>query len=379
MILRRSRTLIATSLVVNKGGSVHKVTRACSAAIGVILAVMPLCGCASISTKPTPGSQAMAEFLVVADIISNELEKPFREYEFGTNGTDQHPHEHHQPFFEDAYGVLALCIAYDKTHIDRYLDTGKRWADQMIAYQQAMNPAGAYYMNYYRRPGESIGDWYVADANSIAIAVLAVGRRTQDVKYLHSVLAYERLVQRFVASDGGVSDGLWGNYTAEWWASTATYGGLQIALYDHTGESGYLQGAARALNWINKTGISNFVNPNLKQDAPAIIFYTGWFLAEAQLAGLPVNTTLITQWFSENQKSANRKSQINYFDETYMAGMPAIQFRIGQENYADSELVYVTSIFPRGGLNTGTWSFITWTAASQAAQIAYGSEVSKKN
>jgi hypothetical protein len=216
----------------------------------------------------------------------------------------------------------------------------------------------------------------VADANSIAIAVLAVGKRTQDAKYSDSVLAYEQLIQQFVASDGGVSDGLWGNYTAEWWASTATYGSLQLALYDYTGESVYLQRAARALNWINKTGIDNFVRPNVKQDGPAIMFYTGWFLAEARLAGLRADTTQIALWFLANQKSANPNSHMNYLNETYMAGMPAIQFRMGQEDYAESELLYVTTILPRRGLDARTWSFITWIAASQAAQISFGTEVS---
>ena len=336
----------------------------------------------SLNTQPAPstgGQTVGAEVLAVADMISTELEKPFREYEFGTNGIDRHPSEHHQPFFEDAYGVLALCITYDKTQIGRYLDSSKEWADKMIAYQQAMNPVGAYYMNYFRRPGQSRGDWYVADANSIAIAVLAVGKRTRDAKYLDSVLAYEQMVQRFVALDGGVSDGLWANYTAEWWASTATYGSLQLVLYDCTGESIYLQRAVRALNWINKTGIDNFVRPNLKQDGPAIMFYTGWFLAEAHLAGLQADTTQIAQWFLENQKSANPNSHMNYLYETYMAGMPAIQFRIGQEDNADSELAYLTSVLPHRGLDAQTWSFITWTATSQAAQITYTTEVPTKN
>ena len=247
----------------------------------------------------------------------------------------------------------------------------------MIAYQRRMNPAGAYYMNYFRQPGQAHGDWYVADANSIAIAILAVGKRTEDRKYLASVLAYEELVQQFVGPDGGVSDGLWGNYTAEWWASTATYGSLQIDLYGYTGESRYLDRAATALNWINKTGIDNFVRPNLRQDGPAIVFYTGWFLAQARGVGLRADTTLICQWLSKNQKSANPQSKMNYFNETYMAGMPAIQYRMGLEDPADSELVYVTSILPGQGIDAANWAFITWTAASQAAQIVYGTEGAK--
>jgi hypothetical protein len=379
--MRRQRlcTLIATSLIANIAGGARQLLIASSGAIVVIvLAVTILSGCASVGTQltPTSGSQAgRAQFLVVADMISNELEKPFREYEIGTLGTDRHPSEHHLPFFEDAYGVLALCVTYDKTHVNRYLDSSKEWADQMIVYQQDMNPAGAYYMNYYRKPRQSHGDWYVADANSIAIGVLAVGTRTRDPKYLDSVLAYQQMIQRFVASDGGVSDGLWGNYTAAWWASTATYGSLQLALYDYTRDPVYLQGAAKALNWISKTGINNFAYPNLKQDGPAIMFYTGWFLAEARLAGLRADTTMISQWFSENQKSLNPHSKMNYFNETYMAGMPAIQFRMGQEDHAESELVYIASILPNGGFDAATWSFITWTAASQAAQIVYGTEV----
>jgi hypothetical protein len=132
---------------------------------------------------------------------------------------------------------------------------------------------------------------------------------------------------------------------------------------------------ANITNLFLRMLINNFAYPNLKQDGPAIMFYTGWFLAEARLARLRADTTIISQWFLENQKSLNPHSKMNYFNETYMAAMPAIQFLMGQEDQADSELVYVASILPSDRLDAATWSFITWTAASQAAQIVYGTEV----
>jgi hypothetical protein len=94
---------------------------------------------------------------------------------------------------------------------------------------------------------------------------------------------------------------------------------------------------------------------------------------------LRADTTAISQWFLENQKSLNPGSEINYFNETYMAGMPAIQFLMGQEDHADSELVYVASMLPSGRFDAAAWSFIAWTATSQAAQIVYGNDVSAKS
>jgi hypothetical protein len=80
---QRLCTSIATSLIANIAGSVRELLRASSGAIGVTaLAVTILSGCATVGTQltPTSGSQAgRAQFLAVADIISNELEKPYRE------------------------------------------------------------------------------------------------------------------------------------------------------------------------------------------------------------------------------------------------------------------------------------------------------------
>ena len=73
---------------------------------------------------------------------------------------------HHSPFFEDAYGVSALCEASRLTGDPKYLNAARKWADEMLAFQQQMIPAGAYYLNYSfaRQPGQTFGDWYVADS-----------------------------------------------------------------------------------------------------------------------------------------------------------------------------------------------------------------------
>jgi uncharacterized protein YyaL (SSP411 family) len=338
----------------------------------MLLVGVSLAGCGSTSapvTTATAESETLNPvFSTLADRVSNELRKPFSEFQFRNDRIDVSPDTHHQPFFEDAYGARALCVAYDETHYTQYLDTSRQWADQMITFQQQMNPAGAYYMNYFRKPGESTGDWYVADANSIALAVLAVGKRTGDPRYLNSVLAYVQLVQRnYVGPDGGVSDGIWGTYTAAWWSSTATYGTLLIGLYGHTHDPAYLQQAAKALDWINKTGLNNFVYPNINQDAPAIMFYTGSFFAAATQVGLQPDNSQIIRWLAENQKSVNPKSAVDYFYDSYMAGMPAIQYQIGQKESADKELLYLAGILPDGDVAVPQiWPFITWMTASYA-------------
>jgi hypothetical protein len=65
---------------------VRELARATRLAAGVAMLVTKLSGCASVSTQlapPTGSHSVSAEFLAVANVISKELEKPFREFEFG--------------------------------------------------------------------------------------------------------------------------------------------------------------------------------------------------------------------------------------------------------------------------------------------------------
>src|SRR5262249_50803048 len=149
----------------------------------------------------------------------------------------------------DAHAIRALCVAYDMTGDKTYLDTCQRWADQVIAFQSQMIPPGAYYMNYNRQPGEDRGDWHVADSGTIGMGILATSVRVQDVadkfRYVSSVTSFADLVTRnYVGKNGGITNGLWGSYSEEWWASTAIAGSLLFLLHAETGE--YLEHARRA-------------------------------------------------------------------------------------------------------------------------------------
>ena len=160
-------------------------------------------------------------------------------------------------FYWDSYVVRALCVAYDMTGKKEYLDTCKKWSDLMIGYQKDMIPAGAYYMQYYRKPGEKEGWWYAADCSSIAMGVLATAVRCDDPvekkKYLDSVKAFAKLVnENFVRPSGGVTDGYWAKSKDEWWCSTGIFGSLSFLLYKETGDEQYLKVGLGALDWLNK-------------------------------------------------------------------------------------------------------------------------------
>ena len=213
--------------------------------VSIVLLLVTLRTGGCVTTQPSSVSDPyQALFISIADSFAVELDKPLSEFSPMTS-VDPSPTTHHQPFFLDAYAVRDLCFAYDQTGNSKYLDAARKWADQMLVDQQTMIPGGAYYMNYFRKPGDTSGDWYTADASTIAIAVLEVGRRTQDPKYVHSVLSYVNLIeQRYVTSDGGVMDGVWGGYTASWWCSTVNYGYLMLMIYRQTGDPVYFQRAS---------------------------------------------------------------------------------------------------------------------------------------
>ena len=83
-------------------------------------------------------------------------------------------------FFVDSYAVRGLAVAYDLTGRQEYFDACRTWTERIIRHQDRMIPAGAYYMNYHRKPGESEGQWFSADSGSIAMGVLATAARTPD-------------------------------------------------------------------------------------------------------------------------------------------------------------------------------------------------------
>jgi rhamnogalacturonyl hydrolase YesR len=91
-----------------------------------------------------------------------------------------------------------LAVAYDMTGKQEYLDTCRRWSDRMIDYQNQMIPKGAYYLNYFRKPGQIEEMWFISDASSEAMGVLATAVRcTQQAdrdRYLNSVKLYADVV-----------------------------------------------------------------------------------------------------------------------------------------------------------------------------------------
>ncbi len=116
------------------------------------------------AARPTASDQLRAEFLKMCDAACAELNTPERKV----------------PFYQDSYAVRALAVAYDLTGDPKYIGACRRWADRMLEYQAGMTPPGAYWMHYGRQPGETKGDWFVADCASIAMGVLATSIRTVE-------------------------------------------------------------------------------------------------------------------------------------------------------------------------------------------------------
>jgi rhamnogalacturonyl hydrolase YesR len=192
------------------------------------------------------------QFLTFCNLAAAEFNKEITRFADRDNAD---PATHHMPFFEDAHAVRALAVAYDMTGEQKYLDACRRWSDKIIEYQSQMIPAGAYYMNHSRGPGEDKGQWNVADSGSIAMGVLATAIRcddpTEKAKYLKSVKAFAKLVmENYVGPEGGISNGLWPVYNGQWWCSTATFGTMAFVLYEETGEKKYLNVAKGALDWM---------------------------------------------------------------------------------------------------------------------------------
>lgn len=161
------------------------------------------------------------------------------------------------PFYIDAYAVRALAVAYDLTAEPRYLDACRTWSKRMVDFQEQMTPSGAYYMHYRRKPGETRGNWYVADGSSIAMGVLATFVRCRNSaekqRYLHSAQAFARLVlDNYVGPDGGIRNGGWDKFDGEWWCSSGTFGSLCFLLYQETGQGTYRDAGLRVIDWRNR-------------------------------------------------------------------------------------------------------------------------------
>ncbi|MDP7040881.1 MAG: hypothetical protein QGI45_17125, partial [Myxococcota bacterium] len=202
-------------------------------------------------------------------------------------------------FFIDSYAIRALNVVYDLTKDTRFLDKSVKWSEQTVAFQNQMQPPGAYYMNYHREPQENRGEWYVADAASIALAVLSTAARVSDPKrkavLLESVQQFADLViDQFVRPSGGVTDGYWKKSQKEWWCSTAIFTSLLYQLYAETKEKQYLKNAQNSLTWLlNLKYEKSLIQGSFIKQAPAMLFY----IFEAYSSALPYtqNNTALRQ------------------------------------------------------------------------------------
>jgi hypothetical protein len=218
------------------------------------------------------------------------------------------------PFFVDSYAVRALCVAYDMTGRPIDLDASLQWCRRMMNYQKHMIPAGAYYMNYNRRPGRHTGDWYVADSSSIAMALVATAVRCHGIIRQHLLDSAERFAalvrKHYVRPSGGVSDGLWAQSHHAWWCSSALFGSLSFVLYANTGKRRYLKTGLRIVKWLNRQNLNRQHFFPLSQQGPAMIMYVmecysaGWPYIENSAVAKPalakVNWCL--NWITRQQR-----------------------------------------------------------------------------
>lgn len=246
-----------------------------------------------------------------------------------------------EPFFVDSYGVRALCAAYDMTGNPKYLEACRSWSERMIAFQEKMIPAGAYYMNYGRKPGEGEGHWYSADCSSIAMGVLATAVRysgTERERLIRSVESFASLVlKNYVRSSGGISDGLWPEYDGAWWCSSSLFASLSFLLYENTGNQIYLNTGLKIVDWLNSLDLTKVEPLPLTRQGPAMPMY----VLEAYSAGWPILRNNVERkdtsyaqiswcfnWIKENQKIPieQRKWKPDDWWGAKFSGLPFHQF-----------------------------------------------------
>jgi hypothetical protein len=337
-----------------------------------------------------------AEFLRLCDLAAAELQKPVLPF------TEAFRHKpdvkaHRIPFFEDSYGVRALCVAYDMTGRRQYLDACRCWAGRIADFQDKMVPKGAYYLNYGREPGQKAGDWYVADSGSVGMGMLAVAVRCADTaekqRYLDSVRAFAKLVMaNYVGKDGGVTDGLWSSYAGSWWCSSATFSGTAYLLYDATGDKRYLEIALAATDWLARHKFAKPAPPAFDGASAGSVFYVlesyavGWpHIREnpAQRKAVEAQIAEALAWLKANQKGPGAKSSLDYFSsDTYMSGMPYLMYVLARQEpqyaglraAADQEVRYVAAeLAKRPPISYLTsWEAATWLMMSYAEQLRPG-------
>ena len=227
---------------------------------------------------------------------TNEFHEPFLKF-CNLANADLNSPKRHVPFYQDSYAVRALAVAYDITGNTNFLNTCRQWSDRMLKSQGGMSPAGAYYMNYDRRPGitnvpssntnAALG-WYVADSSCIAMGILATAVRcpspVEKARYLDSVKSFTDLVlKNYLGPHGGICNGEWPTSRDEWWCSSGTFGSLLFLLYDETGDPRYRDAALKVVEWLNNVDLETAAPFTLKQQGASMPMY----LVEAYSAAWP--------------------------------------------------------------------------------------------
>jgi hypothetical protein len=207
-------------------------------------------------------------------------------------------------YFIDSYAVRALCVAYDISGNNNYLDACKAWSDQMVKYQNQMIPADVYYMNYGRKPGENTGDWNVADDCCIAMGVLSTAVRcngTEKEQLLQSVERFAKMVMNnYIGPSGGICNGGWSEFKEEWWCSSGLFAPLTFMLYGTTKDEKYLQTGLKAVEWLNQQDLTKAKPFPLSEQGPSMPMY----ILEAYSAGWP--------YLNQASKEKAKNQKINW-------------------------------------------------------------------
>ena len=365
----------------------------------VVPLALGVAGCAGPAPTVNPNDTARREFetrfLKFCDLATAELNKELTPF---LNRTNADPATHHMPFFEDAHAVRALAVAYDLTGRRVYLDACRRWADRIVEYQAKMVPAGAYYMNHQRAPGQDSGQWNVADSGSIGMGVLATAVRCGDpaakARYLNSVKAFAQLVMdNYVGPEGGICNGLWPAYAGEWWCSTATFGTLMFLLHGETGEEQDLKIAQDAFDWMRRQDFRKLKPITFEQRPSGIIFYC-FELYAIGLKHLKPNSPRFGRaageiqqaldWMAKNQKTRGADVSSYLEKNVDMAGLPYLMYSFARQipnlrgitSAADGELKYIGDILLEDGdpnvSRLMTWEVMTWGMLSYAERLQPG-------
>ncbi|MEP0842959.1 MAG: hypothetical protein HRF43_09625 [Phycisphaerae bacterium] len=356
-------------------------------------------GCLAPQKRQDPPAppEFQARFLRMCDLATAELNKELSPF---VARDDASPATHHMPFFEDAHAVRALAAAYDLTGREAYLSACKHWSDRIIAYQRRMIPAGAYYMNHSRAPGQDTGQWNLADSGSIGLGVLATAVRSAEPadkqRYLDSVLAFARLVEEnYLRPDGGITNGLWPQFDGPWWCSTANFGTLAFCLYEETRDDRWLRIATRALDWMTRRDFREVSPITFQQRPSGVIFYCFELYAvglKHLRPGTPAHDRALRQidlavaWMLANQKTGGAPEVPDYTEKNVdMAGLPYLMYAFARRlprhrglfAPADRELRYIGDLLLAGGepnvSRLMTWEVLTWGMLSYAERLCPGS------